>query len=113
MSDEAGSPHTDLTATQKRAAHPDFVLTFSVEALGDRLPFPFPVPQDVPPSPKRHYRSRAEPLRTGHPQIGPPKPFNPSLAPCLPHPWGLASLIPLPLVPGSLDSLRMPIRAPV
>lgn len=49
------SPHT---ASQKRAANPDFVKTFSLEALKARLPFPFPVPEDVPPSPKRHYRSR-------------------------------------------------------
>jgi hypothetical protein len=46
-----------LTATQKRLAHPDFVPTFSLDAVRDRLPFPFPVPQAMPASPKRHYRS--------------------------------------------------------
>jgi hypothetical protein len=48
----------DLTAPQKRAANPDFVPTFSIEALRDRLPFRFPVPKNVPPSPKRQYRSQ-------------------------------------------------------
>lgn len=52
------SENTDSTATQKRAANPDFVPTFSVEALRDRLPFRFPVPKAVSPSPKRQYRSR-------------------------------------------------------
>lgn len=46
-----------LSASQKRAAHPDFVRTFSLEALRPRLPLPFPVPPDLPPSPKTHYRS--------------------------------------------------------
>ncbi len=46
-----------LTASRKRAAHPAFVSTFSVGALEARLPFRFPVPEGVPPSPKRHYRS--------------------------------------------------------
>jgi len=45
------------TATRKRASHPDFVSTFSVYALQDRIPLRFPVPEDVPPSPKRRYRS--------------------------------------------------------
>jgi hypothetical protein len=48
----------ELTASQKRAAHPDFVKTFSLDALRDRLPFRFPVPEGLPPSPKRLYRSR-------------------------------------------------------
>jgi len=47
----------ELTASQKRAAHPDFVSTFSLEALRDRLPLRLPVPHDTPPSPKRLYRS--------------------------------------------------------
>ena len=51
------SNDTELTASQKRAAHPHFVTTFSIEALKDRLPFRFPVPKGVSPSPKRHYRS--------------------------------------------------------
>jgi hypothetical protein len=46
------------SATRKRAAHPDFVDTFSVSALHDRLPLRFPVPEDVRPSPKQHYRSQ-------------------------------------------------------
>ena len=47
----------ELAAQHKRAAHPDFVQTFSFQALRDRLPFLFPVPQQVPPCPKRRYRS--------------------------------------------------------
>lgn len=46
------------TASQKRAANPDFVKTFSLEALKDRLPFRFLVPKQVPPSPKSQYRSQ-------------------------------------------------------
>jgi hypothetical protein len=45
------------TAARKRATHPDFVRTFSVYALRDRVPLSFPVPEDVPRSPKRRYRS--------------------------------------------------------
>jgi hypothetical protein len=45
------------SASRKRAAHPAFVSTFSVGALEGCLPFRFPVPEGVPPSPKRHYRS--------------------------------------------------------
>jgi hypothetical protein len=52
MSDEP-----TLTASRKRAAHPAFVSTFSLGALEARLPFRFPVPEGVPPSPKRRYRS--------------------------------------------------------
>jgi len=51
------SKNTELTASQKRAAHPDFVKTFALSALRDRLPLRFPVPEGLPPSPKRHYRS--------------------------------------------------------
>lgn len=47
----------ELIASRKRAAQPDFVPTFSLSALQERLPFRFPVPEDVPPSPKRRYRS--------------------------------------------------------
>jgi hypothetical protein len=46
-----------LIASRKRAAHPNFVPTFSLDALCSQLPFRFPVPQDVPPSPKPRYRS--------------------------------------------------------
>lgn len=45
------------SAARKRAQHPDFVPTFSVQALQDRLPLLFPVPEGVLPSPKEHYRS--------------------------------------------------------
>lgn len=47
----------DLIASRKRAAHPDFVPTFSLGALQERLPLHFPVPASVRPSPKRRYRS--------------------------------------------------------
>lgn len=50
--------NTQLTASQKRAAHPHFVKTFGLLALKDRLPFRFPVPEDGPLSPKRRYRSQ-------------------------------------------------------
>lgn len=46
-----------LTASRKRALHPDFLPTFSLDALHDRLPLLFAVPEDTPPSPKRRYRS--------------------------------------------------------
>jgi hypothetical protein len=52
MSDEP-----TLSASRKRAAHPAFVSTFSLRALEACLPFRFSVPEGVPPSPKRHYRS--------------------------------------------------------
>ena len=50
----------EVTASRKRAAHPDFVRTFSLVGsadLRDRLPLRLPVPADIPLSPKRHYRS--------------------------------------------------------
>jgi len=47
----------ELTAVRKRALHPDFVSSFSVHTLCDRLPLRLAVPQDIPPSAKRHYRS--------------------------------------------------------
>jgi hypothetical protein len=49
--------HQQLIARRKRAAHPEFVSTFGLDALQERLPLRFPVPETVPPSPKRHYRS--------------------------------------------------------
>ena len=48
---------TELTASQKRAAHPDFVKTFSLAAIREQLPLRVVVPAGTPPSPKRHYRS--------------------------------------------------------
>jgi len=53
----AMSTQQQLSASRKRAAHPEFVPTFSLGALRARLPLRFPVPGGVPPSPKRHYRS--------------------------------------------------------
>ena len=50
------SDHT-LVASQKRATHPDFIATFSLAALRARPPLSFPVPDDLPPSPKGRYRS--------------------------------------------------------
>lgn len=46
-----------LTAAQKRAAHPEFLPTFSLPAIQDQLPFCYPVPEGIAPSPKRQYRS--------------------------------------------------------
>jgi hypothetical protein len=46
-----------LTAAQARAQDADFVAQCSFEALRDRLPFLWPVPDDVPPSLKKSYRS--------------------------------------------------------
>ena len=53
MSDQA----PERTASQKRAAHPDFVKTFSLAAVYHRLPLGMLAPEATPPSPKRHYRS--------------------------------------------------------
>jgi len=47
----------ELAASRKRAVYPDFIPTFSLEALRDRLPLRLTVPDNTPPSPKRHYRS--------------------------------------------------------
>jgi hypothetical protein len=47
----------ELTASRKRAAHPDFVPTYSLDALRDRLPLRLGVPEGLPPSPKRRYCS--------------------------------------------------------
>jgi len=48
---------TNLTASQKRAANPAFVQTFSLAALKEHLPFRFPLPGETPRSPKERYRS--------------------------------------------------------
>jgi hypothetical protein len=48
------------TASQKRAAHPAFA-QWSLAALAPHLPLRFPVPADLPPSPKRRYRSGYRP----------------------------------------------------
>lgn len=53
MSTPTASP---MTASHKRALHPDFVATFSLAALQPQLPLPFPAPT-APPSPKHQYRS--------------------------------------------------------
>ncbi len=69
----SGNP--ELTASRKRAAHPDFVPTFSLTAVQERLPLRFPVPPGLLPSPKCHYRSQyrylgyadlADPTRLAH-----------------------------------------------
>jgi len=46
-----------LTAAQARAEDTLFVSQCSFDALRDRLPFLWPVTDDVPPSPKKSYRS--------------------------------------------------------
>jgi len=51
------TPAAPLTAVEKRALHPLFLSTFSLEALRAKLPLRFPVPEDTPPSPKQEYRS--------------------------------------------------------
>ena len=43
--------------TEARAQDVDFVAQCSFEGLRDRLPFLWPLPDDVPPSPKKPYRS--------------------------------------------------------
>lgn len=43
--------------TEARAQDADFVNSCSLPALQERLPLPWPTPPDVPPSPKRSYRS--------------------------------------------------------
>ena len=44
-------------AVAKRAAHPEFIPTFGLDALREHLPLHLPVPGEVPPSPKQHYLS--------------------------------------------------------
>ena len=46
-----------LTAAEARAQDATFVAQCSLEGLGDRLPLLWPIPDDVPPSPKLSYRS--------------------------------------------------------
>jgi hypothetical protein len=50
-----GNPR--LSPTEARAQDVDFVAQCSFEGLRDRLPLIWPVPDDVPSSPKRSYRS--------------------------------------------------------
>jgi hypothetical protein len=47
-----------LNATAARAQNHDFVQACNFLALQERLPIQWPVPPDVPPSPKRSYRSQ-------------------------------------------------------
>lgn len=49
------------TATQKRAHEPLLPALWSLDALTPHLPFPFPTPPDLPPSPKPRYRSHYRP----------------------------------------------------
>jgi len=46
-----------LTPTQTRQQHPEFVSHCSITALRPQLPLRWPAPPDLPPSPKRRYRS--------------------------------------------------------
>ena len=55
---ELSQERPTLSASQKRALNPLFVPTWSIEALLPKLPLRFPVEPDLPPSPKRHYRSQ-------------------------------------------------------
>jgi hypothetical protein len=48
----------DLIASRKRAAHPEFVSTFSLGGLQADLPLRFPVPEGVRACVKRRYRSQ-------------------------------------------------------
>jgi len=47
----------NVSAAVDRAQTPDFIQSCNFSKLRDRLPFPWPVPPGVPPSPKRTYRS--------------------------------------------------------
>ena len=46
-----------LSAIEARARDSDFVKGCSFWGLQERLPLPWSTPPDVPPSPKRRYRS--------------------------------------------------------
>jgi hypothetical protein len=48
---------TGLTAVETRAQDPTFVAQCSLTGLEDRLPLIWPIPPDIPPSPKKSYRS--------------------------------------------------------
>ncbi len=45
------------TAVEKRAKNPDLLAPFDLENLKHQLPLSFPLDPDIPPSPKRRYRS--------------------------------------------------------
>jgi hypothetical protein len=51
-------PPPPLSARQKRAQEPLLAAQWSLAALLPQAPFRFPVPTDLPPSPKRRYRSQ-------------------------------------------------------
>ena len=51
------SEEKTLSAIRKRAENPQVLVPFALSALKDHLPLVFPVSPDVPPSPKRKYRS--------------------------------------------------------
>jgi len=48
----------ELTASGQRCQDPTFVASLSFPSLSAKLPLSLPVPTDIPPSPKRHYRSQ-------------------------------------------------------
>jgi len=53
------------SAILKRASQALFVVTWSIDALLPRLPFPYPADPNLPPSPKVHYRSEYHYLGPG------------------------------------------------
>ncbi len=55
-STDATQPNDTQTAAQKRAAHPLFVVTWSLEALRPKLPLRFAMDEQLPLSPKLRYR---------------------------------------------------------
>jgi hypothetical protein len=57
----AAPPVPGLSAEQKRLQQPLLAQTWSLAALGPRLPLVFPVAPSLPPSPKRSYRSAYRP----------------------------------------------------
>jgi hypothetical protein len=63
----------ELIASRKRAAHPEFVSTFGLDALQDHLPLRFPVPAGVRACVKRRYRSQYRYL--GYADLSDPDPL--------------------------------------
>lgn len=57
-----GATTAPPNAQQKRAEQPLLAEVWGLAALGPRLPLAFPVAADLPPSPKRRYRSQYRPL---------------------------------------------------
>jgi hypothetical protein len=55
---EPGAMAVDLSAVEQRAQDRLFVAHCSLDGLRDRLPLRWPTPPDIPPSPKKGYRSQ-------------------------------------------------------